>query len=521
MFPGPMLGQRLRKLTAQEIVRKSGAAGEFDQFLRLTDPGRNSFPGRSVTEQSAAAGFISVIRGARKTVMTEVRSAVTPGVEPRPKGSLERILTPLGDVRGGEGGSALLMALVMFLILAAYYMLKTAREVFILTEGGAEVKSYSSAGQAVLLLLLVPAYGAFASRVNRVRLVRWVTLFFVFHLGLFYVAVKAGLHVGVVYFLWVGIFNLMVIAQFWAFANDIYTQEQGKRLFPIIGVGSSLGAWVGSVRAGQVVDTLGPTRLLLGAGLILTVCALLVDVINRVTVRTADKELAAVAEKPLGKQDGFKMILQDRYLLLIAGLTVLLNIVNTSGEYLFGRYVVETANRIHGSGPESLAAREQFVGSTYSQLFSTVNLIGFLLQMFVVSRVFRFLGVGKALFIHPLVALLGYLSIARAPSISAMRWLKVADNSIDYSLGNTTKQALWLPTSREAKYKAKQAVDSFFVRSGDVLQAGIVFAGERLALTIPVFASINIVLSLVWLSVVGLINLALRRKALEAHTAQL
>ena len=132
-------------------------------------------------------------------------------------------------------------------------MLKTAREVFILSEGGAEVKSYSSAGQAVLLLFLVPAYGAFASRVNRVQLVQWVTLFFVSHLVLFMLALHAGFKIGIVYFLWVGIFNLMVIAQFWAFANDLYTPEQGKRLFPLIGVGSSLGAWVGSVRAGQLM----------------------------------------------------------------------------------------------------------------------------------------------------------------------------------------------------------------------------------------------------------------------------
>ena len=94
--------------------------------------------------------------------------------------------------------------------------------------------------------------------------------------------------------------------------------------------------------------------------------------------------------------------------------------------------------------------------------------------MFVVSRVFKFLGVGKALFIHPVVALSGYLLMLRAPSLQLMRWLKVADNSLDYSLGNTTKQALWLPTGREAKYKAKQAVDSFFVRAGDVMQAGLV-----------------------------------------------
>jgi ATP:ADP antiporter, AAA family len=91
--------------------------------------------------------------------------------------------------------------------------------------------------------------------------------------------------------------------------------------------------------------------------------------------------------------------------------------------------------------------------------------------------------------------------------------LKIADNSIDYSLGNTTKQALWLPTSREAKYKAKQAVDSFFVRMGDVIQAGVVFVGERLAMAVPAFASVNVALSAVWLGVVVLLNVALRAKA--------
>src|SRR6188768_4213390 len=176
----------------------------------------------------------------------------------------ERLLSPIADVRRDEIASALVLTLIMFLILGAYYMLKTAREVFILGEGGAEVKSYSAAGQALLLLVLVPAYGAFASRVNRVQLVRWVTLFFVANLALFLVALNLGFHIGIVYFLWVGIFNVMVIAQFWAFANDLYTQEQGKRLFPLIGVGSSLGAWVGSMRAATVVQRFGPSRLLIG-----------------------------------------------------------------------------------------------------------------------------------------------------------------------------------------------------------------------------------------------------------------
>ena len=84
--------------------------------------------------------------------------------------------------------------------------------------------------------------------------------------------------------------------------------------------------------------------------------------------RDAHARRRADDEKPLGKQDGFAMIFGDRYLMLIAALTVLLNVVNTSGEYLFGRYVVDMANATHGTGPEGAAAREAFIGGIYSQL---------------------------------------------------------------------------------------------------------------------------------------------------------
>ena len=114
---------------------------------------------------------------------------------------------------------------------------------------------------------------------------------------------------------------------------------------------------------------------------------------------------------------------------------MLLNLVNSSGEYLLGRYAVTKANDTDGAGPESKTTRENFIGQTYSRFFSTVNLSGFVLQLFVVSRVFKFLGVRKALFIHPVAVFLGYLTMAGSPSIGKIYWLKVVDNSIDYSLG--------------------------------------------------------------------------------------
>jgi AAA family ATP:ADP antiporter len=450
------------------------------------------------------------------------RARVEDAFEPPPdKGPVERLLSPIADVRRGEALSALVMMLTMFLVLGAYYLLKTAREIFILSEGGAEVKSYSSAGQALLLLVLVPLYAAFASRVNRVQLVQWVTLFFASNLVLFLLALGGGLRVGIVYFLWVGIFNVMVIAQFWAFAADLYTEEQGKRLFPLIGVGSSLGAWLGSLRAGQLVESAGAARLLIGGGMVLVVCVLLARVADRITRRAAPMRARDAGQKLAKGPTPFRMILADRYLTFIALLVLLLNVVSTSGDYLFGRYVVNAASAMYGAGPEGEAARQRFIGETYGSYFSYINLTGFLLQLFVVSRIFKFLGVSRALFIHPIIALTSYLLMLRAPSFEAIRLVKIADSSVSYSLGNTTMQALWLPTSRETKYKAKQAVDTLCVRAGDVLQAGIVYTGELIALTVSVFAALNIVFAVGWIAVALGLRGRLHARAHETGRAEL
>ena len=116
---------------------------------------------------------------------------------------------------------------------------------------------------------------------------------------------------------------------------------------------------------------------------------------------------------------------------------------------------------------------------------ATVNLVGFLLQLFVTSRVIRFMGVRGALFILPVLALVNYSIIAVAPILAVVRIGKILENSTDYSIQNTLRQALFLPTSREAKYKAKAAIDTFFTRAGDVLSAGFVGLGQVTGLGVP------------------------------------
>ena len=120
--------------------------------------------------------------------------------------------------------------------------------------------------------------------------------------------------------------------------------------------------------------------------------------------------------------------------------------------------------------------------------------------MFFVSRIIKFFGIRMAIMILPIIAMGGYFLIALLPVLRVIRWPKVAENATDYSLNNTVRHILFLPTSREEKYKAKVAIDSFFVRAGDVLSAAVVFIGVTyLAFGIREFALINLALVVVWL----------------------
>lgn len=410
---------------------------------------------------------------------------------------MEKLLSYFADVRRGEGASALLLTVNVFLLLFAYYLLKTVREALILTEGGAYVKAYSSAGQAALLMVLVPLYGYIGTKVVRIRLLTGLLLFFIANLALFSFFGAQGAREGVVFYIWVGIFNVFIISQVWAFANDIYTEAQGKRLFPMIGVGSSVGAWLGAQGAERLVSALdaSPYQLQMLAAAILLVCGGLLIAVNRIAATRSIPELAKHADQKLASGDGFAIVFRDRYLTWIAILIVLLNVVNSTGEFLLGDLVTNQAHALH---PGDAAAQKQFVGSFYGSFFANVNLLGLLLQLFAVSRLLPRLGVRGSLYVMPTISLISYSMVALVPALGLIRWGKTLENATDYSLQNTLRQALFLPTSREAKYKAKAAIDTFFMRFGDVLQAGLVRLGAQIHLAVSGFAWVNVGLTLLW-----------------------
>jgi AAA family ATP:ADP antiporter len=443
-------------------------------------------------------------------------------------GLLDRALRPFTEVRGGEGATALLLALNVFFLLAAYYFIKPVREALILSGEGAEVKSYAAAGQALLLLGLVPAYGLLADRLPRRGLLNAVTAFFIACLFGFYALIQSGVAVGVPFFLWVGVFNLMIVAQFWSFANDLYTKDQGERLFPIVAFGGSLGAVLASVFAARLIPLVGvPQLLLLAAALLVLAAAVsnLVDARERrrhethlplhlttaeIPAATGEYQIQMVEDTkkltvsmpgtgPVTRKGTFRLVFQDRYLLLIAFLALVLNWVNTTGEYILGRTVEGAAEAAVAAGAARGLSVSEYIGEFYSQFFFAVNLVGLTVQLFLVSRILKYLGVRVAVMVLPLIALFGYAVLAFVPILALVRVVKIAENATDYSIQNTVRNVLFLPTTRDQKYKAKQAIDSFFVRAGDVLSAVIVFVGTTmLGLSATGFARVNLVLAAIW-----------------------
>jgi AAA family ATP:ADP antiporter len=403
-------------------------------------------------------------------------------------------------VKPGESATVLLLLANLFVLLVAYYVLKTVREPLILAGGGAELKSYAAAFQAAALVLFVPAYSWLSSRLDRSRLIVAVVLFFLVTVELFYVASLFRVpHLGFAFFVWVGIFSLASISLFWSYANDLAGPETGERLFPVIALGATLGSPVGSKIAEWLFTNGVPAYQMLhvGAALLLVHLAL-----YRVVDRTERRRQRARPPPPplASGPGGFALVLRSPYLRQIAVLLVLLNVVNTTGEYVLARSVVNEAHRAVAADP-SLSI-SSFIGAFYGRYFFWVNVTAVLLQAFAVSRIVKLLGIGGALLALPLVAFGAYGLVAAGAGLAAIRWAKTAENAVDYSLMNTGKQMLWLPMAREEKYKAKQAIDTFFVRAGDVLAAGVVYGGTTWAgAGITSFGVACLVLILLWTTV--------------------
>src|SRR5436190_10468845 len=175
-----------------------------------------------------------------------------------------------------------------FTLLAGYYVLRPLRDQMGIA-GGVKALPWMFTATFVTLLLAQPLYGALVSRVPRARFIPVVYHFFVANLALFWVLLTAGVAtviVARVFFVWVSVFNLFAVAVFWSFMADLFSSEQGKRLFGFIGAGGTAGALLGPVITIWLSVPLGPVNLMIAAAVLLEVAVFCVYRLERTAAAT-------------------------------------------------------------------------------------------------------------------------------------------------------------------------------------------------------------------------------------------
>jgi AAA family ATP:ADP antiporter len=431
---------------------------------------------------------------------------------------LERFLRSFSDIRPGEGRAAAILFADVLLILCAYYFIKPLREGWLAVSGveglsKMELKAYSAFGQSVVLIGVIAAYSSLVGRWPRHVLIQRSTVFCMSNMLIFWL-LQPGFFVanlpvmGILFYLWVGIFGVFVVAQFWAFAADLYDDESGKRLLPVIAIGATSGAAVGSWLAQQLVRSgIVPTEHLLLAALVpLGISVLLTRAADEAN-GTPDHSPAPGHQLAAGpdRRGGLGLVTRSRFLLAVAGVTLLLNWVNTNGENILFRVVQETLEtELAAEGGHTPQSSLNFVrdGTTlfYGNFFFWVNVIALILQAFVASRLLKFGGFGAIFLLLPVIAFTSYTAMALVPLLPMIKAMKIAENATDYSINNTARHVLWLPMTSEITLKAKPTIDSLFVRAGDGLAALTVMLGvQLLAGPLEFFLVLNVALVLLWL----------------------
>lgn len=386
--------------------------------------------------------------------------------------SFEKLIGLFTTIRPGEGRSVAWLLLHAFLLMCAYYLVRTTRETFILTEGSAALRSYASGIQAALIIFILPLYGMLFRLQNKSLLIQRINLILAISLIPFFIAHKLDFHIGFVLFIWSGIMAVMVTSQFWAFATDLFNPKTGQRLFAVIGMGISLGALCGTILAKHLLDFIGADGLLIAAALVFLLTLPLSKLSNdSVPMESRPPPMETQADSVQKIFGGLALVMKDRYLLSIAVLVVLLNWSGATGEFVLNDFIKDASMTM----PE--ASREVWIGKFQAGIMFWVTLLSAIFQLLFVSRIIIKFGIRVALAVSPAIFVVSYMFMGALPLLAVARWAVITVKSLDYSLLNTCRNALLLPTSRLVKYEGKTAIDTLFFRFGDLLSAFTVLIG--------------------------------------------
>jgi AAA family ATP:ADP antiporter len=404
-----------------------------------------------------------------------------------------------------ERAAALWSFAYFFTLLAGYYVLRPLRDQMGIA-GGIKALPWLFTATFVTLLAVQPIYGALVAKLPRARFIPIVYHFFVANLALFWLLLTldiATVFVARVFFVWVSVFNLFAVAVFWSFMADLFSSEQGKRLFGFIGAGGTAGALLGPVITIGLSVPLGPTNLLIAAILFLELAVLCVYRLERTVNapqgphpeerRVGGSAFAALPE-----------LVRSPYLLGVGAWVSLLSFGATILYFEQAHIVSET---VHGAGEQT---------RIFASIDLAVGLLTLATQVFATGRLLKRFGTGATAGALPAVYIAGFAALALSPTLLVVVVVQVAQRWMNFAIANPARQVFFTVVARAEKYKAKNLIDVVIYRGSDALYGWVFDSLQALGLKLGAIALCALPVVAGWL----VLSIALGRTQ-ERRAAQL
>ncbi|MEO6079057.1 MAG: MFS transporter [Steroidobacteraceae bacterium] len=418
---------------------------------------------------------------------------------------MEVLIQKLANAKTGEVKALLWSFAYFFFLMSTYYMLLPIRDAFGI-RGGAQDLPWLFLGTFVVALITAPLQATIAAKLPRQRFVPAAYLFLVANMLIFWFLLKSEVapdFVPKAFFIWITVFSVFTVSIFWTFMSDLYSTEQGKRLFGFIAAGGSVGVILGPKITKLLVEPLGVPNLLLVAGCLLIgaiVCA------NRLepaaaALQAADPNFVAASagreKKPVGGGpfDGFGLLFKSPYLGSIGLWVFLLS--------LLGTFLYLTQAHIVASYTADLKQRT----SIFAEISFWVGILSLAVQLVGTGRIIKGIGTGRALAILPLVFVLGFSSLMFTSALFAVAAFQACQRAANFGIANVARESLWPVVSREEKFKAKNIVDGAVFRGADFANAFLYTGLAKLMAVQPVLAGLSALLAAGWV----VLSLALGR----------
>lgn len=370
-----------------------------------------------------------------------------------------------------------------FCLLAGYYILRPLRDEMGVA-GGVKNLQWLFTATFFTMLAAVPLYGTVVARLPRRRFIPVVYRFFALNLALFWGLLAIGWETAWVaraFFVWLSVFSLFAVSVFWSFMADLFTTEQGKRLFGFIAAGGSAGALAGPAITVQLVEWVGPHNLLLVSLVLLEAAVLCAR-------RLEFREAAAPPSVGGGPFAGLAGVLRSPYL---AGIALWVALLSIAGTFLYFQQAEIVRN-----ASDDPAVR--------TRMFATIDLavggLTILVQFVATGRLITRFGVGPAAALLPLVFAAGFAVLAAVPALAVVVAFQALQRTANFAVSNPAREILFTAVSREEKYKAKNVIDGVVFRGADAV-GGWLFTGLRsLGLSSPALSVAAIPLAVAWLA---------------------